>query len=74
MFNANAKVNFKINTTRKGESFSLGWEGQLTMQENMTQKELTEALVQDFLAEVNGKPSSRLAYQPREIKVSLTAA
>ena len=74
MFNANAKVNFKINTARKGESFSLGWEGQLTMQENMTQKELTEALVQDFLAEVNGKPSSKLAYQPSEIKVSLTAA
>ena len=74
MFNANAKVNFKINTARKGESFSLGWEGQLTMQETMTKKELTEALVQDFLAEVNGKSSSRLAYKSSEVKVSLTAA
>lgn len=74
MFNANAKVNFKINTARKGDHFSLAWEGQLTMQETMTKKELTEVLVQDFLAEVNGKPSPRLAYHPSEIKVSLTAA
>jgi hypothetical protein len=74
MFNANAKVNFKINTARKGEHFSLAWEGQLTMQETMTKKELAEALVQNFLAEINGKPSSRLAYQPSEVKVSLTAA
>ena len=74
MFNTNAKVNFKIHTARKGESFSLGWEGQLTMQETMTKKELTEALVQDFLAEVNGKSSSRLAYKSSEVKVSLTVA
>ena len=74
MFNTNAKVNFKIHTARKGESFSLGWEGQLTMQETMTKKELTEALVQDFLAEVNGKSSSRFAYKSSEVKVSLTAA
>lgn len=74
MFNANAKVNFEIKTARKGEPFSLAWDGQLTVQKAMTKKELTEALVQDFLAEINGKPSSRLAYQPNEIKVSLTAA
>lgn len=74
MFNTNAKVNFKVKTARKGESFSLSWEGQLTTQEAMTKKELTEALVQDFLAEINGKSSSKLAYQPSEVKVSLMVA
>ena len=73
MIKANTIMNFKVRTARKGEGFSLQWEGQLTTLEDSTKKALSTDLVDQFLQDINGKPSAQ-DYLPEEIRVTLAVA
>ena len=74
MFNANTKVNFKVETARKSEKFALAWEGQLTTEAPLTKQALKNELMCDFLYEVNHPRDEQTKYRPEEIRVSLSVA
>ena len=73
MIKANTIMNFKVRTARKGEGFSLQWEGQLTTLEDSTKKALSANLIDQFLQDINGKLSTQ-NYRPEEIRISLAVA
>ena len=72
-FNANEKVHFEITTTRKSDRFALNWEGQLTMIEPATARELKDDLLVQFLSEVNHPRIEQRKYRPNEVKITVWA-
>lgn len=72
-FNTNEKVRFEIATTRKSDHFVLKWEGQLTMIEPATASDLKDALLVQFLAEVNLPRDEQRKYRPNEVKITIWA-
>lgn len=73
MFKVNDKVKFEVRTKRQGEGFSLSWSGQVTMEEDMTRKELSNALADEFLQDVN-KPRTDNPYTSNELVITLKVA
>lgn len=72
-FNANEKVRFEITTTRKRDRFALNWNGQLTMIEPATERDLKDDLLVQFLSEVNRPYGEQSKYRPNEVKITVWA-
>jgi hypothetical protein len=73
-FNVNDKVNFKIHTSRKKESFRFSWDGQLTIDEPATSQEVKDFLLVEFLSEINKPLHEQRKYRPNEVKITLALA
>lgn len=74
-YNTGDKVNFEVRTHRKGERFSLSWNGNLTIDEPSTAKEVMKLLAEAFLEDTNSRlPKGKKQYATNEVTVTLEAA